>query len=177
MNAVVYALWLIKEIFVAGISLALAAFKADNEYSPVIIRYPLRVTSAWEIFWFTSSITATPGTLSLGLREPPRKGLPRIVLVQAVQGSDPAGIVADLADMEQRLAPRVKDIDYGVPGQGETTELDEAFYEYPLESVGRYMRSPDLARAEDTPLSESEADVEKPKRRARNVQRRKETER
>ena len=87
MNAIVYALWLIKEIFVAGISLALAAFKADNEYSPVIIRYPLRVTSAWEIFWFTSSITATPGTLSLGLREPPRKGLPRIVLVQAVTRS------------------------------------------------------------------------------------------
>ena len=83
MNAIVYALWLIKEIFVAGISLALAAFKPDNEYNPVIIRYPLRVTSAWEIFWFTSSITATPGTLSLGLREPPRKGLPRIVLVQA----------------------------------------------------------------------------------------------
>jgi len=100
-----------------------------------------------------------------------------IVLVQAVQGSDPAAIVADLADMEQRLAPRVKDIDYGVPGQGETTELDEAFYEYPLESVGRFMRSPDLARAEDTPLSESEADVEKPKRHARNIKRRKETER
>lgn len=40
MNAIVYALWLIKEIFVAGISLALAAFKPDNEYNPVIIRYP-----------------------------------------------------------------------------------------------------------------------------------------
>ena len=177
MHAVAYALWLIKEIFVAGFTLAMSAFKPDNEYHPVIIRYPLRVTSAWEIFWFTSSITATPGTLSLGLREPPRKGLPRIVLVQAVQGSDPAAIVADLADMEEHLAPRVKSIDYGVPGQGDTTELDEAFYEFPLDTLGRYMRSPDLARAEDTPLSESQADVEKPKHLAWKMQRRKETDR
>ena len=78
MHAVAYALWLIKEIFVAGSTLAMSAFKPDNEYHPVIIRYPLRVTSAWEIFWFTSSITATHGTLSLGLREPPRRACPAL---------------------------------------------------------------------------------------------------
>ena len=38
-------------------------------------------------------------------------------------------------------------------------------------------RSPDLARAEDTPLSERQADVEKPKHLARKIQRRKETDR
>ncbi|QCB28727.1 monovalent cation/H+ antiporter subunit E [Corynebacterium endometrii] len=158
MHIPVYALWLIKEIFVAGFSLAAAAFKPDPGYRPVILRYPLRVTSAWEIFWFTSSITATPGTLSLGLREPPREGWPRIVIVQAVQGADPAAVMADLADMESRLAPRVVGIDHGVPGQGDTTELDPAFYEYPLETVGRQLRAPDMSGLEDTTVTEEAAD-------------------
>ncbi len=150
-----YVPWLVKEIFVSGFQLAAAAFSKDPGYRPVILRYPLRVTSAWDIFWFTSSITATPGTLSLGLREPPREGLPRIVIVQAVQGEDPAAAMASFADMEERLAPHVKGIDYGVPGQGSATELDPAFYEYPLETLGRYMRAPDLVGVEDKLLVEN----------------------
>lgn len=157
-NSVIYAFWLIKEIFVAGFSLAMESFKPKNNYHPVVVRYPLRVTSAWEIFWFTSSITATPGTLSLGLREPVREGLPRIVLVQAVMGDDPASIVADLADMEERLAPHVKGTDYGVPGQGPTTELAPTFYEYTLDTLGRHMRAPDIAQTDDTPLAADEVE-------------------
>lgn len=157
-HSCVYGLWLIKEIFVAGFGLAVESFKPHNSYHPVIVRYPLRVTDAWEIFWFTSSITATPGTLSLGLREPVAEGLPRIVLVQAVMGDDPVEIMESLADMEERLAPHVKDIDYGVPGQSDTKDLDPAFYEYPLETVGRHMRAPDIAQEEDTPLPADETE-------------------
>ena len=40
LNAVVYALWLIKEIFVAGFTLALESFKPRNNYHPVVLRYP-----------------------------------------------------------------------------------------------------------------------------------------
>lgn len=167
MHIPIYVLWLIKEIFVAGFGLAAAAFKSDPGYRPVILRYPLRVTSAWEIFWFTSSITATPGTLSVGLREPTRDGFPRIVIVQAAQGNDPASIMADLADMEERLAPRVKGIDHGVPGQGDTTELDEAFYEYPLETVGRQLRAPDMVGEEDTTMTEEDANKIDPRGEAR----------
>ena len=158
MHVIFYIPWLIKEIFVSGFTLAFASFKRDTGYRPVIVRYPLRVTSAWQIFWFSTSITATPGTLSLGLREPTREGNPRIVVVQAVMGSDPAEVVAGLADMEQRMAPHVKEIDYGVPGQGEHAELDSAFYEYPLETLGRQMRAPDMVGEEDTPLAASEAE-------------------
>lgn len=157
MHVVTYILWFIKEIFVSGFQLAACSFKADTGYHPVIVRYPLRVTSSWELFWLTSSITATPGTLSLGLREPPREGLPRIVIVQAVLGDDPAEVLAGIAEMEERLAPHVKELDYGVPGQGSATEADPAFYEYPLESVGRYLRAPELADTEDQPISEDES--------------------
>ena len=157
-HSCVYGLWLIKEIFVAGFGLAMESFKPHNSYHPVIVRYPLRVTDAWEIFWFTSSITATPGTLSLGLREPVAEGLPRIVLVQAVMGDDPVEIMESLADMEEHLAPHVKDIDYGVPSQSDTKDLDAAFYEYPLETLGRHMRAPDIAQEEDTPLPADETE-------------------
>ena len=46
-----------------------------------------------------------------------------------------------------------------MPGQGPTTELAETFYEYPLDTVGRHMRAPDIAKVDDTPLAAN--DVEK----------------
>ncbi|MCZ9309932.1 monovalent cation/H+ antiporter subunit E [Corynebacterium uberis] len=129
MNTLIYVPWLIKEIFVAGFTLAWAALRRDSGFAPIVIHYPLRVTSDWHIFWFSTSITVTPGTLSLGLREATEPGQPRTLLVQAVQGADPADVIAGLADMEARLAPHVRDIDYGVPGQGDHDTLDPRFYE------------------------------------------------
>ena len=35
-NSVIYAFWLIKEIFVAGFSLAMESFKPKNNYHPVV---------------------------------------------------------------------------------------------------------------------------------------------
>lgn len=119
-----YIPWLIKEIFLAGFTLLVAAFSRDPKIDPVVIRYPLRVSSDWQLFWFSTSITMTPGTLSMGFREPTAPGEPRILLVQAAQGADPAEICAALADMEERLAPSVKTIDHGVPGQGSTPRTD-----------------------------------------------------
>lgn len=132
MHLLLYIPWWIKEIFVAGFQVAWAGFRPDAGYDPVIVRYPLRVTGEWEIFWFTTSITATPSTLSLGLREPAEPGQPRILLVQAAFGSDPVEVFESLADMEARMAPRVRSTDHGVPGQGPTTTLDPKFYEYPV---------------------------------------------
>ncbi|WIM67923.1 monovalent cation/H+ antiporter subunit E [Corynebacterium breve] len=116
-----YILWLIKEIIVAGFSAAFAAFKPKTGINPVIIYYPLRVESDWEIFWLSTSITVTPTTLSLGLREPVRKGDPRILIIQSAFGSDPVSDIAAFAEMEERMCPRVKD-----------TPLDptEVYYEY-----------------------------------------------
>lgn len=125
-----YIPWLIKEIFVSGFHVATAAFNPSSAYRPMVVRYPLRVTTDWEIFWFSTSITATPSTLSLGLREPSEPGGPRILLVQDAFGGDPAEITRGLADMEERMQPKVKGIDHGVPGQGSAEELDPKFYDY-----------------------------------------------
>lgn len=103
MNAVIYFFWIIKEIFAAGTSAVIAAFKPDPGMRPIVIHYPIRLTSEWEKFWFSTSITATPGTLSIGFREDGD-----ILLVQAVFGNDPIGIIEDLADMEEHLKPSLK---------------------------------------------------------------------
>lgn len=131
MHVLIYIPWLIKEIFVSGWGLVMAAFRRDAGIHPVVIHYPLRVTGDWQIFWFSTSITMTPGTLSMGFRDPVREGDPRILLVQAVQGTDPVEVIESLADMENRLVPAVRSIDHGVPGQGPTTTLDERYYSYP----------------------------------------------
>lgn len=109
MNALLYVPWLIKEIVVSAVSLAASALKPRTGFDPVVVSYPLRVRGQWQVFWFSTSITVTPGTLSLGLREPERPGDPTILLVQAVHGSDPRQVIEDLADMEGRLAPSVRD--------------------------------------------------------------------
>ena len=109
-HALGYGAWIIKEIFAAGVSTSIAAFKPDPGMRPIIIFYPLRVTSDWERFWFSTSITATPGTMSIGFRHDPDGTEQKILIVQAVFGEDPVGLVEDLMDMEERVSPRVKDI-------------------------------------------------------------------
>lgn len=126
MHAIGYIFWLIKEIFVAGFDAAWKGLKPTDELNPVVIYYPLRVTSDWELFWFSVSVTATPTTLSLGFREPAKEGDPRILIVQSAFGSDPLDDIASFADMEERMAPRVKD-----------TPLDPTtvYYEYPAADI------------------------------------------
>ncbi|MCQ4614138.1 monovalent cation/H+ antiporter subunit E [Corynebacterium pseudogenitalium] len=107
-HGVGYTAWLIKEIFAAGFSAAAAAFKPNTGLDPIIIYYPLRLTTDWQIFWYSTSITVTPGTLSLGLRYPAQEDGPIVLLVQAAFGSDPLDQIAGLIDMEERINPAVK---------------------------------------------------------------------
>ena len=108
LHGIRYFPWIVKEIMVAGFSTALAAFRADSGLQPIVIYYPLRVDREWELFWFSTSVTATPSTLAMGFRDT-GAGKPRIMLVQAAFGPNPEDVIAGLADMEEHVAPRVKD--------------------------------------------------------------------
>lgn len=109
MHVLVYIPWLIKEILVSGFTLCKAALSAKKPFAPVVVHYPLRVTTQWQMFWFSTSITVTPSTLSLGFREPAAEGEPHYLLVHAALGGEPEEIVAGLADMEARLNPAIAD--------------------------------------------------------------------
>ena len=107
-HGVGYTAWLIKEIFAAGFDAVLKAFNPAAKIEPIVIYYPMRLHTDWEVFWFTTSITATPGTLSMGLRHPIEPGGPITLLVQAAFGSDPEDIIAGLADMEEHVRPSLR---------------------------------------------------------------------
>lgn len=107
LHGIGYFFWIVKEIIVAGFSTAFAALRPNSGIDPVIIYYPLRIDGDWELFWFSTSVTATPSTLAFGFRENVGDK-PRVMLVQAAFGSNPEEIVAGLADMEEHIAPRVK---------------------------------------------------------------------
>ncbi|PAT11025.1 monovalent cation/H+ antiporter subunit E [Corynebacterium hadale] len=108
-HAIGYGAWLIKEIYVAGIDATIAAFKPDTGMHPCVVFYPMRVSTDWERFWFSTSITATPGTLSLGFRHAASEEGRDLLIVQAAFGDDPHQVIEDLADMEERLKPELKD--------------------------------------------------------------------
>ncbi|WKK60715.1 monovalent cation/H+ antiporter subunit E [Corynebacterium sp. P3-F1] len=107
LHAIGYFFWIVKEIIVAGFSTAFAAFRPNTGIEPIVIYYPLRIDGDWELFWFSTSVTATPSTLAMGFRDN-IPGKPRVMLVQSAFGSNPEDIVAGLADMEEHVAPRVK---------------------------------------------------------------------
>ena len=112
MRYIAYTFWIIKEIFAAGLQATVAAFRPNSGLRPVVIYYPLRVHTDWEIFWFTTSITVTPGTLSVGLRHRTAPGEPEFLVVQAAFGEDPVSVIEGLADMEEHINPAVKSIPF-----------------------------------------------------------------
>lgn len=107
LHAIGYFFWIVKEILVSGFSTAATAFKRDPGLEPVVIYYPLRLTGEWELFWFSTSITATPSTLAMGFREPAVEGGPRILLVQSAFGRDVHDVIEGLIDMEEHVSPAV----------------------------------------------------------------------
>ena len=120
-HGVGYAIWIAKEIFVAGFDAVAKAFNPATKFDPIVIYYPLRINTDWDVFWFSTSITATPGTLSMGLRHPVTDNGPLTLLVQAAFGSDPEEVIAGLVDMEEHLRPSLSKshVDHGSDHHGD----------------------------------------------------------
>lgn len=104
---VVYSLWLIGQVFAGAWSIAVDALRPHSQMHPAVVRYPLRVTSDALVTAFSTSITMTPGTMSIGVIDD-AAGVPEYLLVQAVFGADEQEVLDGLADMERRLWPAVE---------------------------------------------------------------------
>lgn len=130
MHMVKYHVWLVGQIILASWTVLIDVATGSKKVDPCVVFYPLRVTKPWDITLFSSSITVTPGTLSLTLVDKDghevtsedENQTPHFLAVQAVHGSDPRALLDDLAHMEQTMAPHVKDIQHN---------LDEAPVIYP----------------------------------------------
>lgn len=151
-TAIRYVPWLIKEIVVSGLTLVRAGLNFSTPITPTLVSYPLRVTSDWHLFWLSTSITVTPGTLSCGFREPERPGEQRRLIVQAALGGDPKDIIADIADMERRLAPEA------VTSFERQTRENPGGERPPGRPAGDADRAPSLGTHTPEPTARKEAD-------------------
>lgn len=104
MHALKYLLWLVWQIVLASNTVLMDTLKGNKGMDPCVVHYPLRLSKDWQITAFAVSITMTPGTMSIGLRED------HTLLVHAVYGSDPRAVLEDLAHMESTMAPSVREI-------------------------------------------------------------------
>lgn len=133
-----YVVWLTGQIIKESVVMAIDTLGTGRKIAPVVLYYPLRVSKERDIAAFTASITMTPGTLALGITGPKEvdydaaagkrstqdafavaqsefnthglNHVQRFLAVHAMYGSDPQELLEGLADMEEHLAPHVKDI-------------------------------------------------------------------
>lgn len=119
-----YGVWLVGQVIVAATDVILDNFRINQEQKPVLVGLPLRVSSPNEVTAFGASITMTPGTLVCGVRDispGPNEDQAgpgaigggdgsRMFIIHCVFGADPAGLIASFQEMEEKLAPRVKDV-------------------------------------------------------------------
>ena len=104
----VYGAWLTGQVVIASTQVMADAFRRHQKQKPILIGMPLRITSDNEIVGLSASITMTPGTLVCGTRG--LEGGGRMFIVHAMFGADPEALYDSLYDMEERLAPRVRDL-------------------------------------------------------------------
>ncbi|MBP3089422.1 monovalent cation/H+ antiporter subunit E [Corynebacterium sp. sy017] len=118
-----YALWLIWQIILATWVVTWDVLTGSKKVDPCVVHYPLRVTTPGYLTAFSASITITPGTLSLSFIDDTH------LAVHAVHGSNPQEVLADLAHMEEKLAPHIRGIKH---------DLDQAPVFYPAPTPGEH---------------------------------------
>lgn len=102
LRALVYAGWIGVEIVRGALTVGRDAFTPGTAMSPAIIELPLRCVTDLEVSLMASSITITPGTVTLGVAAADGS-TPPTLFVHAIYAEDAAAVVSDLRQMEDRL--------------------------------------------------------------------------
>jgi multicomponent Na+:H+ antiporter subunit E len=97
-----YVIWLALEVLRQSVRLARDVLTPGLQIAPSIIEFPLRASSRLELAAIESSITITPGTLTLGVYDP-KDGTPKSLFVHFLYAHTHEGAVAELEAMEARL--------------------------------------------------------------------------
>ena len=103
-----YGAWLTGQVVIAATEVIVDTFRGRQKQKPILIGMPLRITTDNEIVGLSASITMTPGTLVCGIRALEDGG--RMFIVHAMFGADLESLYDSLYDMEERMAPRVRDL-------------------------------------------------------------------
>ena len=99
---VVYGGWLATEVVRGALRIGADVLTPGLTMSPAIVALPLHCETDLEISIMASSITITPGTITVGIA--PRTGdTPPTLYVHALYGADREALIGELRDMESRL--------------------------------------------------------------------------
>ena len=109
--AIGYVLWLASEVIRQAMRLGRDVLTPGLNVSPSIVEFPLRAESRFEVASIESSITITPGTLTLGVFDP-GDGSPRSLFVHFLYAHTHEGAVAELEAMERRLLKATRGRDW-----------------------------------------------------------------
>lgn len=102
LQAILYSGWVAKEVITGAIDVGIDALTPGKFATPMIIEYPLHCRSDFEITAMASSITITPGTITVGIA--PRTGpAPATLFVHSMYGRSADEVMESLQDMERRL--------------------------------------------------------------------------
>ena len=101
-----FALWFAKEIVVSSLTVAKDSLTPGHASTPRVVRLDLGEVGDVHVAMISILITMTPGTLTLG-QVGDGTGA-RSILVHSMYHEDTAGALADLHDMDQRMARSVR---------------------------------------------------------------------
>ena len=100
-----YFLVVLYDIIVANVQVAAIILGPPSRVRPAFIRVPLDLQTDFAVTVLASTVTLTPGTVSVGIEADGRDG--RVLVVHALRCLDPAAMVAEIKSRYER---RLKEI-------------------------------------------------------------------
>lgn len=100
--AVRYAGFIAWEVVAGTVTVGLDAFTPGKNATPMIVEYPLRCDTDVEITIMASSITITPGTITIGIA-PALAHAPASLFVHSMYSGSRDELLTELHEMESKL--------------------------------------------------------------------------
>lgn len=97
-----YAGFIFWEVLSGTVEVAMDAFTPGQGATPMIVEYPLRCNTDAEVAIMASSITITPGTITLGIA-PALDHTPATLFVHSMYSSNREELIESLHTMESKL--------------------------------------------------------------------------
>jgi multicomponent Na+:H+ antiporter subunit E len=102
LRVVSYSVWIFLEVVKGALHVGRDAVTPGVDMQPAILELPLRCTTDLEISVMASSITITPGTITVGIASAAGT-TPPTLYVHTIYAADPEAVRAGLREMEDRV--------------------------------------------------------------------------
>ncbi len=114
LSTIRYAGFIAWEVVTGTATVAIDAFTPGKKATPMIVEYPLRCSTDAEITIMASSITITPGTITVGIA-PALDHAPASLFVHSMYSGSREELLAELHVMESKLLRATRGVSAGSP--------------------------------------------------------------